>query len=407
MTDIASSSRLVLRYAPEAQFGVKPTTGNHKRIPLTGESLNYDISKTQSEEIVPDRGIADMIPTESSASGSVNIEMKASAYDDFIEAGLQGTWADLPTTNLDITVEADGVTLTATSGTFPTTLLSAGQFFALSITGNSPNKGKLFRISSAANSITTTVLKLNAATPATPETLTGVHLLGSRLRNGGTMRSFFLEKHFSDINTFRGYLGMNVAGFTVNASQGAITTGEIQFMGRSGTKPTNATQMPGTMQPLADTRPMTGMTGAVCGVWLEGAPLAGTYLSSLALTVDNGLRAQNAMCSADANGVAGAIGIGNGTFTAKANLEIYFTDEDTLYSEFVDNRNVELAWTAFDTEGYGYVFTLLRANITTHTVNGSGNNQDVMATIETNGLTFPSADAKLNGAVLVIDRIKL
>lgn len=407
MADIASSSRGVLRYAPEAQFGVKPTSGDHKRIPFTGESLTYDITKTQSEEIDPDRGIADMVPTESSASGSINFEMKAGVYDEFIEAGLQGTWAELPTTSLTIEVGVDEVTLTATAGTFPVSLLSAGQFFGLSVPESDPHYRKLFRISEAAGSITPTVLKLSSATPATAGTITGTHLLGGRVRNGGKKRSFFIEKEFGDVETFRAYLGMNVAGFTVNASQGAITTGEIQFMGRSGMKSTGTTQMPGSPTPLPDTRQMTGMTGAVCGVWINGQPLADTFLSSLALTVDNNLRAQNAMCSADANGVAGAVGIGTGTFTANGSLEIYFTDEDTLYDEFVDNRNIELSWTAFDSEGYGYVFTLPRANITTHTVNIQGNNQDVLATIETTGLKTRSAtDPKLEGAVLLIDRIK-
>lgn len=393
---------MVLRFAKETVFGTIPVTGSHTKLPMTGESLTYDIEKTSSEEMNTDRGVSDMIPTTASATGSVNVEMQASAYDPLIEAALQGAWA--PSTGT-FTITATATTLTSTA--FPLTLVP-GQFIGFAVAPGQPNYGKILRISSVADAVTATVLKIDPMTPSAVGTMTAAVLTTARLRNSSIRSSFSLEKEFSDLGVFRAYRGMNVSGMTINAAQGAITTGEFQFMGRDGMKKTAATQLPVTETVIPDTRPMSGMTGTACNIWIKDLPLAGTYLSSVSLTTDNNMRMQNAMCSADINGIAGAVGIGNGNFTATMSMEIYFANEDILYDEFTTNKNVPISFTAFDTEGYGYVFTFPKANITTHTVNASGNNQDVMATIEVTGLqTKGSAIASLNGAVLLVDRIKL
>lgn len=402
MAELASSSRVRLRIAQETTFGDIPTIGDHSQVPMTGESLTFDIEKTASEEINPDRGVSDMVATSASASGAISIEMKASVYDGQMQAGLQGTWLDASTSPLEITATATELT---TTGTFPVADLARGQFIGISSPKGGKNYRRLLRISDAADAITGTVIKLDPSTPAEVGVMAGTYILGSRLRNGTIRRSFTIEKEFTDVGVFRAYRGMNVSGFSVNAAQGAITTGEFQYMGRDGMKKTSVSQLPGNTLPLPDRRAMTGMTGVVCGIWIDKAPLEGTYLSGMGITLDNNLRQQNAMCSADENGIAGAVGIGNGTINVTASPEIYFTNEDTLYDEFIENRNVEVAMTAFDTEGFGYVFTLPKANVSTHAVNSSGNNQDVLATIELTGLQVKSEDPNLNGAVLIIDRI--
>lgn len=389
MATLASSSELRLRYVKETAFGVIPTTGEHKVLPLTGESLNYEIQKTESEELSPERGVADMTAVSSSASGGVSLELKASAYDDFIEAALQGTWSTQAT-------GTDTIAITETTMTFTGNVtLVAGQFFALKgLPESSPNKNKLFRVKSVAAKVVT----LHASTPAVAEASVTATVSASRLVNASVRRSFSLEKEFADIGVFRAYRGMNVSGFSLNAAQGSLTTGEISFMGRDGMESTRTTSLPATAATMPSRRTMSGMTGAACGIWLNGAPLAGTYMQSLSLTVDNNMRQQNAMCAAE-SGVPGAVGIGNGRFNANLTAEVFFTQEDTLYSEFVKNREVEISFTAFDTEGYGYVFTLARGNVASHTVNASGGDSDVMASIEVTGLKSAS------GLVLSVDRI--
>ena len=401
MTQLASSSRGILRYAKETEFGVPPTIGNHKRLPFTGESLTYTIDKTASEEINPNRGVSDMVPTTASASGGINIEFKADVYDELLEAGLQGTWTTEDTSPIEIVVSPTEIT---TLGTFPVANLVPGQFFGLKCAVGAKSYRKLFRIKNDPAAISAGTIQLDASTPGEAETLADSYIIGRRLRNGTTQRSFTIEKEFSDVGIFRAYTGMNVSSLSINAAQGALTNGEFQFMGRGAVKG-SVTALPGTEQLPADRRTMTGMTGTVCAVWVGGAPLAGTFLSSLGLSYDNNLRQQNAMCSGDANGIAGAIGVGNGNIACTMNAELYFSTEDVLYDEFVQNRNTEVVMTAFDSEGNGYVMTYPRANVTTHEVTLQGNNQDVMATVELTGLQTVSENAKINGGVLFMDKI--
>lgn len=405
MATLASTSLTVLRFAQETEFGVPPVGGTHRSLPMTGESLQYTIDKTASEEIDPDRGTADMVPTSAAVSGGVNIELKASAYDPLIEAGLQGTWKPATPTATSVAFTANA---TGTRFTVPIKLeLVKGQFFALQVEADDPNYRKLFRVArvSADPSGTGTEIDLDPATPAVPDSVSNGAISVSRLRNGHVRRSFSVEKGQPDVDVFRMYTGMNVAGWTLNMAQGALSNGEIQFMGRKAMKSTAVSAMPGTLEPVPDRRTMTGMTGAVCGIWIDGKPIEDTFVASFTLTLDNNMRQQNAMCSSDEDGIPGAIGIGNGALSVSGSLEVYFSKKETLYSEYLENRNVEVAFTAFDTEGHGYVFTLPRANVTNNQSNSSGNNADVMATIELTGLRVKSTEESLNGAVLLIDRI--
>lgn len=404
MSEFASSSRVVLRYAQETEFGVPPTTGDHNLLSMTGESLDFTIDKTQSEEINPDRGVTDVVATSASASGAVSIELKHSAYDELIAAGLQGVWNDATTAALEITATANELTIA--TGSFPVSKLVPGQFFGIQVANPSnKNHNRLLRISTASDAISAKSIKLDPALPAEAGTMVGAKLSTSRLRNGIERRSYTIEKNFSDVGVFKAYTGMNVSGFTLNAAAGALTTGEIQFMGRNALPNAGATKMPGNLAVQPDSRPMSGMTGTVCAVWIDDAPLAGTYINSLALTLDNNMRQQNAMCTADENGVPGAVGIGNGQLAVSGTLEIYFSAADVLYTEFVTNKNIKLMFTMFDSEGNGYVVQLPKANISTHKANAAGNNQDVMATIEYTGLQTKSTEAAVNGAALIIDRI--
>ena len=401
MEELASTSRVIIRIAAETQFGKVPTTGNHRVIPANSESLTYGIDKTQSEEINPSRGVSDVIPTSASASGSISVELKASVYDSLIEAGLQGTWGTLPVAPI-VGAVVTATEITATSG-LPN--LVPGQYFTLQAT-NGKNNGKLLRVDPASTP-TSTRIKLDSALPGIADAAVNADavVVSSRLRNGTTRRSFLVEKQFSDIGVFRAYTGMNVAGFTLNVAQGALTTGEFTFMGRAGLPKTTATKMPGTQQPTPEMRPMSGMTGSACYVWIDDKPLVGTYVSAVSLTLDNSLRMQNAMCSAGTDGVVGAVGIGNGQLVVSGSLTLYMSSEDTLYEEFVKNRNVKLGFTAFDTEGNGYVFTLPKVNIGTHETPTPGNNQDVMATINFTGLQINSAVPAMDGVVLLVDRV--
>ena len=399
---LASTSRVSVSYIKEASFGVTPIVGNAKALRITGESLNYNLEKTSSDEINAYRAVTSMIATSAEASGNLNAEMQFGEYDDLMAGVLQSTWGPFGTNGLGAVFEA---TLTATTitATAPTTgasiftNLKAGQWFTLGGTGT-VNDGKMFRVSKLVNP-TASVITLDAGTPATPGGPFAATLLKvSRLSNGTTQPSYTIERASNDTGEFFAYRGMTPSMMSLSISSGALSTMEFGFMGRDAVA-ASATTLPGTLIPSQAFPIMSGVSGTTCALWAKGAPLAGTFVNSISLSYDNTLRAQSAICS------LGSIGIGSGTINVTADLEVYFATGRAFYDEFLSNTDMEIAFTAFDTLGNGYVFTLPKANISSYSISAGGKDQDLMASISVTGLLdLGNADAALR-KVMFIDRI--
>lgn len=399
---LASSSLVQVQYIKEASFGVTPAVGNPKNLRITGESLSYNLSKSSSDEINAYRAVTSMIATSAEASGSINAEMQFGEYDDLMAGVLQSTWSAFGTNGLGVAFSATltGTTITAsaaTTGTSLFTLLKAGQWFTLGGTGTA-NDGKMFRVSKVTPP-TSTVITLDTGTPATPGGPYAATVLKvSRLSNGTTQPSYTIERASTDTGEFFAFRGMTPSALKLSISSGSLSTMEFAFMGRDAVA-ANATTLPGS--PIASQAfpIMSGVSGTACALWAKGAPLAGTFVNSISLSYDNTLRAQSAICS------LGSIGIGSGTINVTADLEVYFASGRAFYDEFLSNANMEIAFTAFDTQGNGYIFTLPQANISSYSLNAGGKDQDLMASISVTGLLdLGNADAALR-KVMFIDRV--
>ncbi len=399
---LASSSLVQVRYIKESVFGTTPVAGNPKNLRITGESLSYSLSKSSSDEINAYRAVTSMVATSAEASGSINAEMQFGEYDDLMAGVLQSTWGAFGTNGLGVAFSATltGTTITAgapTVGTSLFTLLKAGQWFTLGGTGTA-NDGKMFRVSKV-TAPTSTVITLDPGTPATaggPYAATVLKV--SRLSNGTTQPSYTIERASTDTGEFFAYRGMTPSSLKVSISSGSLSTMEFAFMGRDAVA-ANTTTLPGTPIVSQAYPIMSGVSGTACALWANGAPLAGTFVNSISLSYDNTLRAQSAICS------LGSIGIGSGTINVTADLEVYFANGRAFYDEFLSNANMEIAFTTFDTQGNGYIFTLPQANISSYSLNAGGKDQDLMASISVTGLLdLGNADAALR-KVMFIDRI--
>ena len=399
---LASSSLVQVRYIKESSFGVTPVAGNPKNLRITGESLSYSLSKSSSDEINAYRAVTSMVATSAEASGSINAEMQFGEYDDLMAGVLQSTWGAFGTNGLGVAFSATlaSTTITAgapTVGTSLFTLLKAGQWFTLDGTGTA-NDGKMFRVSKV-TAPTSTVITLDPGTPATaggPYAATVLKV--SRLSNGTTQPSYTIERASTDTGELFAYRGMTPSSLKVSISSGSLSTMEFAFMGRDAVA-ANTTTLPGTPIVSQAYPIMSGVSGTACALWANGAPLAGTFVNSISLSYDNTLRAQSAICS------LGSIGIGSGTINVTADLEVYFANGRAFYDEFLSNANMEIAFTTFDTQGNGYIFTLPQANISSYSLNAGGKDQDLMASISVTGLLdLGNADAALR-KVMFIDRI--
>lgn len=89
----ASANLAALRYVAETTLGTTPSNPSLTPIRYTGESLNFNITNTTSNEIRSDRSQSDLIQTGAEVSGDINYEFSFDSYDTLIQAALAGTWA--------------------------------------------------------------------------------------------------------------------------------------------------------------------------------------------------------------------------------------------------------------------------------------------------------------------------
>lgn len=393
---LASSNRAQVRYIPEVTFGVTPVTGNCINMRATGESLSFEIATTTSQEIRADRQITDVVQTGASTSGGVNFELSHEEYDPFIEATLQGTWTHFGTLGLGTaaSVGIDSTAGTLTWGAAPTgadalTGLEVGQWFKLIAPADAAN-GAYLKIASR----TSTVITVAAATPipgtGTRAAVANVQIKSSRVKNGTTQRSFSVEKEFADVAQFFLYKGMTASKMSLQFQSGSIVGGSFEFMGTVSTRG-GTQQLPGTPVASKAFDVMNAVSG-VGNVYEAGVPLTNTFIKSINLDVDNALRGQ------DAIGTMGFVGIASGTISVGGAVEMYLAD-GTMYDKLVNNTSSSLSWFVRDGSGNGYVITANKVKFSGGGVTAGGLNQDVMLSMNWQGLMDSS------GNTIYIDRL--
>jgi hypothetical protein len=365
-----------MRIIAESVYNTIPVSGNPYNLRMTGESLDFTRTKESDKEIRDDRQLSTTTTVDAQAAGDIKVHVQYAEYDRLFAAVLQDTWTVFGTNGVGTTFTADytATTITAsvaTSGSSIFTSLQKGQWFRL-LAPSTANDGKLLRVSSSV-APTTTVITLDANTPATVATATALCVIQtSRLTNGVTMPSFTLERGMSDINQFMAYRGMCVSKFATQFSAGALNDGTFSFMGSGFTRNT-ATNLPGTPVVSQTYNITNGVTG-VGNIWAGGAPLTDS-IKSMTIDIDNTLRGQKAI------GTLGNVNIGVGTFMVKGTMEVYFAN-GTLYDQFANDTFTSVNLSVQDTSGNGYVLTFPRVMLTAAKVQAGSKDADLMASFE-------------------------
>lgn len=294
--------------------------------------------------------------------------------------------------------------LTFTSSLFattPTLTASAGAPFANVVAGQSilisgmPTAGNngLKKIVSKTSSL---IIVLAAGSFTANEAGASAKVSSSRLTNGTTQRSFSIERSMQDIGQSFLYRGMTPSKMDFSFSSGAIATGGFDFVGkdslRTAVSGPNYTQLNGT--PVAsDTYDVMNAVTGVGNVLENGVALAGTFIKSLKLMVDNKLRGRTAI------GTLGNVSVGAGTFEVKGEIEVYLAD-GTMYDKFINNTASSISFSAQDGALNGYVFTVPKVKYSDAKVQAGGLDQDVVISMPFTGLMDPTT-----GKMLIIDRV--
>lgn len=414
MPQLSSSNRSQLAYKLEgtypSQFGV-PQAGNGVNVNMTGESLDYSIKTESSKQIRSDRQTTDNVQVSASAQGSFNFEAQYKDYDAFIQGVLQqdftaygtnGVSASIATLNL-----ASG---TITAGAAPTgsdalTTLVKGQWIvvipdpAATQAVKDYFKGRPFKLSSTV-APTATVLALDASTPINTAvagaSLSNAKIASSRAYNGTTMKSYTLEVGHADIGQFRQYTGMIPSKMNLKFSVGSILSGSFEFMGKS----MNLLQATSMGTPTASqTFTPANATKGIFDVFEGGASIgATTYIKSGEITVDNSLRAQEAV------GVFGNAGVAAGTLKVNGKLEVYFADA-TMYQKFISGNASSLTIPVLDVDGNGYVYHFPRIKYSAAKVAVGGLDQDNMLSMDFDALMDTDATSPTYQKTVAIYRV--
>jgi hypothetical protein len=404
---LATTAATAIRYIVESAFGQVPGTGNAQNLRFTGESLAFNITKSESNEIRSDRQITDLVPTNADANGDINYELSYREYDDLIEAALMGAWNPYGTTtkgvgqgvgtNQAIAGISAGTTLTptaATTGTNLFTILKKGQWFKLTtVGGTGANNNKFFKVSGTV-APTAATLTLDASTPLLADaSVTGFTISATHLENASTERSFTVERAHTDILQFFTFRGMEVSKMSLKLATGAMTTGSFSFMGKDVLPPTGTSNVPNPGTITASTAyDVHNGVASVGGIYEGGALLSGTFIKSCDFTVDNSMRARDGL------GNLGNVGIGNGTCKVTGNIEVYLSD-GTLYNKFLNNTPSSISVISRDAASNGYVFTFPNIKYGDAKVNAGGRDQDVMLQIP-----FTALLDTVTGKTILIDR---
>lgn len=380
MPALAVTSRVSIGYIQESTYGTTPGAGNYKYLRMTGESLNYDISKETSKEIRSDRQNGGATTVDGQAAGSINFHMQYAEYEGLIAGALQNTWTIHGTNGVGTTFSGTfvvGPPSTITAGAAPTganafTTLQRGQWFKLTAPTHG-NDGKIVRVSTTVDP-TATVITLDTNTALLVGAgVANCTIATARLTNGTTQPSFSIEKQFNDITQFLTFKGMTVNKLNLNFASAAIIDGSFEFMGKNAVRNVT-TQLPGT--PVASyTYDIHNAVKGVGQLWEGTAPLTSTFVKSLTMAVNNNLRGQKAIAN------LGNVGIGAGDIEITGTVEVYFAD-GTIYDKFLNDTYTQIILSTVDTSGNGYVITLPRVCLMNGKIVAQGENQDIMATFD-------------------------
>lgn len=403
---LGNTSRVSVQYKNELTYGaINTTTGSstkYREVRVTGESLDYKLTKTDSAEINATRSISSQTPTSASSSGGIQGEFIHGEYDLFLQNAMQSTFTAFGTNGVSSSLTTTTVTTTTINGTLTgASGLAKGQWFRVVSAGN--NNGKLLRVHTS-TAPTNSVITLDAGTPAAASTSESIVIQAARLVNGTTLSSYSVQRNINDMSPveYFTYRGQVAAKFSLNIASAALTTVSFDFMGKDGVRGTPGTNpliASSNVNVASQTTPVHSSVNTTgCVVWANGSALTGTYVKSIALDYDNTLRAQEAVCN------LGPVAIGSGTIKASVKMQLYFAEGAKFFTEFTGNTAQEIVFSTADSSGNVYVFTLPAANVADYKVNAGGKDSDLLVDVTFTALRDTTAASGTYQSVMAIDR---
>lgn len=323
---IAKGTAKVVAYKKESTWGTLAGAASGKQLRRVTASFNLTKDSYESGEIRTDRQVADFRHGVRSAEGSLNGELSAGTYSDFMQSLVARDFATVTAvTGLSVTIAAGTAplyTVTRAAGSWISDNIQPGHVIRLSGgTLNVNNSAKnLLIVSLTATVLTVIVLNGTALTAEGPISTVTATVTGKTTYvpvSGHTDDSYTVEEWYSDIAQSEVYAGMKVGSMAVQLPATGLTTVDFSFMGKD-------LASKGTTQyftsPTAQNT--NGIFAAVNGAMVvNGTPVA--LITSADFTVER------AMENATAVGSNSIAEIFTGRIRVSGNLSVYFQDAVT------------------------------------------------------------------------------
>lgn len=353
---ISTGTKKVVAYKKETGgWGVPAGASGGKQ--LRRVTANFELTKEayESAELRTDHQVASYSHGIRSATGTLNGELSAGSYADFMQSILERdfTAVTIPTAvSVTVTVSSSTNKIIRSTGSWITDGLSVGEVVrGTGFTATADNNKNLLILAVTATELTVRPLNgvlMTAQATAASATLTAPGKQTYVPATGHTNDSFTVEEWFSDIAQSEVYTGLKVNSMAVSLPSTGLTTIDFGFAGKD-------LAQKGTTQyftsPAAQNT--NGIFAAVNGAMVvNGVPVA--LITSANFTVD---RATENATAVGSNSVAE---IFTGRVRVTGNLSIYF--QDATFRDYFDNEtpvSLVMALTADSTANSNFISFVL------------------------------------------------
>lgn len=320
-----------LRYKAESTWNTAPGASGAQLLRRVTSNLSLRKQTYQSAEILSTYQLSDMRHGVRSVEGSINGELSAGTWEDFIAAAVRKVFvATSDITSLTLTIATSGAnyTVTRSAGSWITdgiklcdvVRITAGSFTAGNLNNN------LFVLAETATVLTVKVLNGSSLTAEGPIGSATVAVPGKKAwapASSHTDTSFSIEHWHSDVSLSELFTGCKIQSMTVRMPPTGIAGIDFAMLGADVITDTSAYYS----SPTAETT--TGVLAAVNGVLsVQGSAIA--LLTGLEFTLAANMQAQPVVGSNVYADIAEGRILVTGQFSAlleSGTLRDYFIDE--------------------------------------------------------------------------------
>jgi len=269
-------------YKVETTYGVMPAAGAAQAMRRVTSSLDMTKDTYQSAEMRPDFQMADFRHGLRKVAGTINGELSAKTYVDFLAAVLKKDFAAgaaVTGASLTIAGTAGAWTITRAAGSWLTDGVKIGDVIRLTAgTFNAANRDKNVQVTGMTATVLTGIV-LNASAlvaegPIASATLTVIGKKAFTPQSGHTDKSFSIEHWHPDVPSSEVFTGLKVSKMTFTLPATGMATVAVEFVGKD--------VVPGVAQYFVNPTPVTvtGTMAAVNGVVKVGNATGGTITSA-------------------------------------------------------------------------------------------------------------------------------